>query len=104
MHALIGAPLAILIPYGVYENWNVLSFMPIQSFITHFLLIYVVVYAYQENIYQISRKRFYIPILSILVSVVLAYSFSQYNISKNIGVSFNFLWTVELDSYFLFFH
>lgn len=100
IHALIGAPLAIIVPDGILPWFNEYSFMPIQSFITHTLLFFVPIYMIRVGFFKIKLKNFYIPIISILLSALLGYIMSMVNYKLSNGGFSNFFWTRYKDPSF----
>jgi len=100
LHALIGAPLAIIIPLGILPWYNQFSFLPMQSFLTHTILLFVIIYAWKYKFFDVSYKRFYIPAISILLSAVVAYVMSNVNLKYQTGGPINFFWTRYKDPLF----
>lgn len=99
-HAFVGAPIAVIIPYGILPWYNKYSFLPTQSYITHMLLWFAIIYAWKYRFFNISFKRFFIPALGILFSAVLAYIMSNVNLKYQTGGSTNFFWTRFKDPMF----
>ncbi|MCK9235696.1 MAG: hypothetical protein WC225_00405 [Acholeplasmataceae bacterium] len=93
LHALLASPMAILIPTGILPWHNPYSFLPLQSYISHVLLWFGIVYAWKNDFFKVSYKRYYIPVASVLLSTVLAYGMSMYNLNNNTGGFTNFFWT-----------
>lgn len=97
IHATIGAPLALIIPVGIIPWFNQYSFLALQSVISHVMLIFFIIYAWQNKKIKISFKRYLIPVTGILISVVIAYSMSMYNFKTQNGGQDNFFWTRYTD-------
>ena len=100
LHAMIGAPLALLIPSGILPWYHMYSFLPVQSFISHLLLSFIFIYAYHHKVFQLKIHRFYIPIIGLLLSIGIAYGMSIYNLHFQTGGSTNFFWTRDKDPMF----
>ncbi len=100
LHALIGAPLALIIPTGILPWFNPYSFMPLQSFISHMLLFLMPLYAWRHQLWEVKLKHYYIPIISVLVSTGIAYGMSLYNLYYETGGSTNFFWTRMKEPFF----
>lgn len=100
LHALIGAPLALLIPSGILPWYHVYSFLPVQSFISHLLLSFIFIYAYHYKVFELKLHRFYIPLIGLFISIGLAYGMSLYNLHFQTGGSTNFFWTRDKDPMF----
>ena len=71
-----------------------------QSFLTHTLLWFGIIYAWKYHFFKASYKRFYIPAISILLSTGLAYLMSNINLKYQTGGSLNFFWTRYKDPLF----
>lgn len=100
LQAMIGAPLALLIPTGILPWFNLYSFMPMQSFISHMLLFLMPLFAWRHHVWQVKLKRYYIPILSVLGSTGIAYGMSLYNFHFKTGGFTNFFWTRMKEPFF----
>lgn len=100
LHCFIGAPLAIIIPLGILPWYNPYSFLPLQSYLTHLILFFAIIYAWRYKFFNIPVKRYYIPVISILFSSVVAYFMSIYNLKHKTGGSTNFFWTRVRDPLF----
>ena len=100
LQAIVGAPLALIIPTGILPWFNLYSFMPMQSFITHMLLFLMPLYAWRHHLWQVKLKHFYIPILSVLISTGIAYGMSLYNLHFETGGFTNFFWTRMKEPFF----
>ncbi|NLD26587.1 MAG: YwaF family protein [Acholeplasmataceae bacterium] len=99
-HSLVGAPTAVIIPYGILQYYNEYSFLPVQSYITHTLLWITIIYAWKYRFFNISYKRIFIPLVSVFLSAVLAYVMSNINLKYHTGGSVNFFWTRYKDPMF----
>jgi|SRR5690554_275723 len=100
VQAIIGAPLAIIFSGGILPWFNKYSFMPIQSFITHTILFIIPLYAFENDLWQVKVKNYYISFLSVLFSIIVAYIMSGVNIKYQTGGFKNFFWTRYVDPAF----
>jgi len=100
VQAIIGAPLALLLPIGILPWFNPYSFLPIQSFISHMILCFMPVFAWRYRLWDVKLKNFKIAVTSVLVSTWIAYVMSLYNEQFQTGGSTNFFWTRAKDPMF----
>lgn len=100
LQALIGAPLALLIPQGILPWFNMYSFMPFQSFLTHTILFLIPFYALKNQLWVVKVKNYYIAFLSIIFSILIGYLTSEINVRYHTGGFDNFFWTRYVDPAF----
>ena len=96
---LIGAPLAIIIPFGILPYANDFSFMPLQSNISHMLVCFVVIYAIKQGIWRVKLKNYYLAFFSIIITVLILHQINLYKLSQGLGFN-NYFWTRYPDSMF----
>jgi uncharacterized membrane protein YwaF len=93
IQAFIGEITAIVIPLGILPWWNVFSFIPLQSNLSHMLMIFIVLYAVKSRIWEIKIKRYYIAVISFTVSAVGIHLLNLYKYSLNPTSYSNYFWT-----------
>ena len=97
--AVIGGLVAIIIPHGVLPWWNSFSFNPIQSYLSHMLMIFIVIYAIRINVWKPKLKNFWISIISIFSIVVIIHIINMYKFNNNLRPN-NYFWTRYPDPLF----
>lgn len=92
MHAFIGPPFALFYPMGILPWFNTFSFLALQSFISHMFLTWSIIIAYKLKIWEPSKKDYIFSISGVVVSYILAFIFSYYNLNNSTGGHQNFIW------------
>ncbi len=91
--AMIGGTTAVIIPYGILPWWNMFSFIPLQSYLSHILIVFMIVYALKTNIFKADFKRVYIPIV-VTTIMVIGIHFLNLFLFKYYPSSYsNYFWT-----------
>jgi len=93
IQAFIGGITAIVIPLGILPWWNVFSFIPLQSNLSHMLMIFILVYAVKSQIWQIKLKRYYIAFISYLISALGIHLLNLYKYKFYPSSYSNYFWT-----------
>lgn len=93
IHAIIGAPLALIIPLGILPWHYEYSFFVIQSFISHMLITWSIVVAQRLKVWMPTLKGYKISMLGLIISYVIAFMMSRYNYVNQNGGHTNFIWT-----------
>lgn len=93
IQAFIGGITAIVIPLGILPWWNVFSFIPLQSNLSHMLMIFMIVFAVKSRIWEIKIKRYYIAVISFLASAAGIHLLNLYKYSLNPTSYSNYFWT-----------
>lgn len=91
--AIIGAPIAVIVPDGILPWFNEYSFMPMQSFISHMFITWVLIVAQRLKMWKPNYRVYYTSVITILVSFVIAHYASIINIKYQTGGHQNFIWT-----------
>jgi uncharacterized membrane protein YwaF len=98
--AIIGAPLAIIIPFGILPHANDFSFIPLQSNISHLLITYMMIHAIKNKLWEVRLKRFYIGVLSITIITISIHLINLFKLKYFPGSYSNFFWTRYPDPLF----
>ena len=93
IQAFIGGITAIVIPLGILPWWNAFSFIPLQSNLSHMLMIFMLVYAVKSQVWQIKFKRYYIAVISFLISALGIHLLNLYKYRLNPSSYSNYFWT-----------
>ncbi|MFA5560667.1 MAG: hypothetical protein WC964_02715 [Acholeplasmataceae bacterium] len=98
--AIIGAPLAVIMPMGILPWYNAYSFLPLQSFLSHALITWVFVIGQQLKLWQPNSKSYWISATAIIFAYVVATIASFINHNYPTGGHDNFIWTRYVDASF----
>lgn len=98
--ALTGGFTAIIIPFGILPWWNEFSFIPLQSNLSHMLMILFTFYAVKNKLFIIRTKRIYIGATGLIVMAALIHQFNLYKLSVSPSSFSNFFWTRYPDPLF----
>ena len=91
--AITGGVSAIVIPYGILPWWNEFSFIPLQSNVSHLIMLFFMVYAVKNNLFMVKVKRFYLAALGLIVMAGMIHCYNLFRISVSPGSNSNFFWT-----------
>ncbi|MDY0074643.1 MAG: YwaF family protein [Acholeplasmataceae bacterium] len=100
IQGILGAPLAMIIPFGILPWWNEYSLIPLQSYVSHTLIIFVLCYAMFKGVWHVKRSRYLIAATSIIVSTFIIHMINVYKFNHLPGSSSNFFWTRYPDPLF----
>lgn len=98
--AIIGAPLALIIPSGILPWYNEYSFMVLQSFLSHLLLTWIFIVGYKLKLWTPDIKKYWITIVAVTTAYIIAYIASTINYNYSLGGHPNFIWTRYADPTF----
>ena len=98
--ALIGRILAIVIPFGILQWWNIFSFVPIQSYLSHMLMVFMIIYAIKIDVFKVKIKRFYLQIISTTIFAIIIHFINIYKHRVSPSAYSNYFWTRYPDPMF----
>lgn len=96
----IGGLIALIIPYGILPWWNVFSFNPVQSYLSHILIVFMLIYAIKYKIFAVRFKRVYVPIISTLTIIGIIHLINLYKVEHYPNSFTNYFWTRYPDALF----
>lgn len=100
IQALTAGITPIIIPYGILPGWNEFSFIPLQSNISHMLIVFFALYGAKHQLFHVKMKRYYLGVASVILTASAIHIFNLYKYSIDPGSNSNFFWTRYPDPLF----